>query len=165
MRAALPVLASAALAAAALYGLLASARRQVPSPADPWLEAWTRAGLKAEHHFDDEGADPIWWAARKAFRTPPADRSTMRRYIVENAQVQVVELPGAGLLPDFPEGRHPKFKLGQEGDPIHLCRRGRRIVFVSMRGRDASIFGRLPVPQAAVDRIFDAFEPVAEGRP
>lgn len=153
-------LACGAAAAALLYGLLWAAERRLPEPEDPWLEAFISDGLKAE--FQSSSTEPdkhlMFGDARERFAEPPYAGTVLRRYVVQNTSVQVARLPKAGLAPFIPEGRSFEFRLRRDGNPIHVSRTGRSMVFVALQGKWIPVVGQLRTPKPQVEEIFSVFE-------
>ena len=67
----------------------------------------------------------------------------------------------SALLKEFPEGRHFDFKIKPKGGSAHVCREGRRILFVSTQPRTVPVFGPIRLPRSSVEKMFEAFEGAA----
>lgn len=161
MKRLLAPLAAAGVAGLVLYGALAAAERKLPPPADPWLDAWIAAGLKAE--FRAESVDPskslLWQDGRDLFDTPALQGVAIRHYLVGQAGVQVLRLPDAKLLLEkIPEGRHLDLKLRPKGGAVHACRIGPSLLLVSTQIKGVLLFGNVKTSKRAVETLFDAFE-------
>jgi hypothetical protein len=160
-------LAAAALVAAALFGALVAAGREAPPAEDPWLDAWLADGFRAE--FRNLSAEPkhhlMGSELRSLFDDPALGGTIVRTYQVSSATVQVVELPGPGLLDSLPEGSHRDFKRREKDRAVHLCRKGRRFLLVAPQVKWIPFVGSQKMPAEDVDRLFGAFLDVAEGRP
>jgi hypothetical protein len=167
MRSLPAVLGSGILAALGLYGLLAAVERPLPAGEDPWLDAWRRAGLKAE--FQEEQAEPerrlIFQDGRSLFRKPELASIRLRRYVIENVAAQVIALPSRESLPEIPEGRTPGFRLRPKGGTINACRSGRWLLLQSVTLRTGWFTPSVPVDSPDVARAFEAFERVAGALP
>ncbi|HEX7901702.1 MAG TPA: hypothetical protein VF950_28340 [Planctomycetota bacterium] len=161
---ALAPLAAALVAGAGVYGALAAADRKLPPPPDPWLEAWLQAGLKAQFRVetDDPAKSLLFYDARGLFNLPGLDDLPIRLYQVAATTAQVVLLPNErALLQDLPEGRHFDFRLKPKGGTAHVCRAGRRILFVSSQPNNVPLVGPVRVPRKSVETVFQAFEGAA----
>lgn len=167
MKPLLPPLACGAIAAAMLYGLLWAAERRLPEPEDPWLDGWISDGMKAE--FRSISTEPDKHAlpndARELFRGSGIDGTVLRNYLVQNTSVQLVQLPKPELLPAIPEGRVLEYRFKPKGNTVHLCRAGRRIVFVGTMGKSIAILPSMKTPKDQVQKIFDSFEETASRYP
>lgn len=161
MRQVLPALAAGALAAAGLYGLLAAFGRNVSGEKDPWLEAWTAAGLRVQCGalLSHPSKELLFVDGRKLFERPEAAGSTIREYQLDDIRAQLVALPSADALPDFPEGKHPGFRLRPKGGRVHLCRKGRHVLLLSMKQGTAMF--RVMAELVPVNKAFNAFEAAA----
>jgi hypothetical protein len=158
-----PVVAAAAMGLL-VYGALAAAERKLPPPADPWLDGFLEAGLKAE--FRAETTDPakslLWLDGRELFDVSALREAPVRHYLVGQAGVQVIRLPDAGALADeIPEGRNLEHKLKPKGGAVHACRKGRLLLLVSVQQRGVFLLGSPRTPKKAVEAMFDVFEDVA----
>jgi hypothetical protein len=167
MRRLLAPLASGALVAALLYGLLAAAERKIPEPEDPWLDGWIGEGLKAEFRAlsTEPAKDAMASDARSLFKTPEFAGTLLRGYIVQNTSAQVVRLPMPGLAPDIPEGRSMDFQFKPKGNKVHVCRSGRSILFVASQSRFVFMVGQLKTSRKMVEELFDSFEETARRYP
>lgn len=157
-------LAVALVAGGGLYGALAAADRKLPPPRDPWLDAWLGAGLKAEFRVetDDPAQSVLFYDARGLFNLPGLDDLPIRLYQVATMKVQVMLLPSdRALLPDLPEGRHFDLKLKPKGGTAHVCRAGRRLLFVSSQPNNVPFLGPVRTPRKSVEKVFQAFEDTA----
>jgi len=167
MKPLLAPVASGACVAALLYGLLSAAERRLPEPEDPWLDAFIAEGMKAE--FRTLSTEPQNQAlaadARSKFEGPAFAGTQLRNYLVQNTSVQVVRLPSAGLVPDIAEGRKLEVRFKPQGNPVHLCRSGRTIVFVSAVGKWIPIVGQIKTARKDVEQIFDAVEDTVKRYP
>ena len=156
-------LACAALVSGGLYGILTAFARPPSEPEDPWLLAWTAAGLKClppsvsgdpNHHLmmgSDGGA---------VMKGPAFHDTVLRRYLIQGVSVQVVVLPGPDLAEQLPAGRHFGFRLRpQGGGMVHLSRSGRNLLLVKTQAK--SILGDVPTPKPFVEKLFDVFEKTA----
>jgi hypothetical protein len=151
-------------AAGGLFGALAAADRKLPPPRDPWLEGWRGAGLKAESR--GEANDPaetlLFFDGRGRFNLPGLDDLAIRTYQVATTKAQVVLLPDdKSLLLDFPEGRHFDFKIKPTGGSAHVCRAGRKLLFVSSQPTVVPLLGLVRPPRKSIEAIFQAFEETA----
>jgi hypothetical protein len=153
--------------AALLYGLLCAAERRLPEPEDPWLVAFVADGLKAEFRSLSPEPQNSLMAndLRPLFETPAYAGTQVRNYLVQNVSVQVVRLPGPGLLPEVTEGRKFDQKYKQGGNPVHVCRMGRSVLFAGAFGKAIPLFGQMKAPRKDTDAIFDAFEETARRYP
>jgi hypothetical protein len=153
--------------AALLYGLLCAAERKLPEPEDPWLVAFIAEGLKAE--FRTVSTDPqnsvMAQDLRSKFEGPGFAGTLVRNYLVQNVSVQVLRLPGPGLLTDVAEGRKFDQKFKQGGNPVHVCRSGRTLIFAGAFGKAIPLFGQMKAPRKDTEAIFDAFEETARRYP
>lgn len=157
-------LAAAAAAGLLLYGALAAAERRLPPPADPWLEAFLEAGLRAEFRAEtaDAAQSLLWHDARGLFDVPALRAVPVRHYLVGQAGVQVLRLPDAtALREEIPEGRSLELKLKPKGGAVHACRSGRALLLVSVQMRGVFLLGNPKTPRKTVETLFDAFEEVA----
>jgi hypothetical protein len=163
VRQALPALAAGSLAALALYGLLAAFGGRGAAERDPWMEAWEAAGLQAVRGIVSKqpSKDLLFVEGRALFERPEAAGASLREYQLDGMRAQVVELPSPAALGDFPEGKHADFRLRPKGGSVHLCRRGRQLLFLSIRQGTAMF--RSIVERVSVKKAFDAFAP--EGGP
>ncbi len=158
-------LACAALVSGGLYGLLTAFARPPSEPEDPWLLAWSAAGLKgqlvgisndpAQHlMFGGDGREIV---KGRAFRD-----TVLRRYLVQAVHAQVVVFPGEGLAEALPEGRHFGFRLKPKGGgAAHLCRVGRNLLLVKTQTIRIGLFEEMPTPKPFVEKLFDVFEKTA----
>jgi hypothetical protein len=160
MKSLLPPLTAGLAVAGLLYGLLWAAERRLPEPEDPWLDAFVAEGMKAEFRsLSTEPQNQVMAAdLRPRFDAPAFAGTQIRNYQVQNTSVQVVRLPSAGLLPDVEEGRKMEVRYKPQGNPVHVCRSGRTIVFVGVLGKWIPIVGQIKTPKKDVEQIFDAFE-------
>ena len=167
MKSLLAPVASGTFVAALLYGLLCAAERRLPEPADPWLDAFLAEGLKAE--FRSVSTEPqnhiLSSDARSMFDGPAFAGTQIRNYLVQNTSVQVVRLPGAGLVADIVEGRRLDHKFKTPGQAVHLCRSGRTIAFMSAFGKWVPIVGQMKTAKKDVESVFDAIEETAKRYP
>jgi|SRR5579862_7382162 len=151
---------SGLVVAGLLYGLLCAAERRIPEPEDPWLDAFISEGLHAE--FRSLSTEPhnhvLPGDARVLFEGPAFLGTQLRNYRVQDTSVQVVRLPAAGLVPDIAEGRRMDFRFKAQSNPVHICRSGRTIVFMSAFGRWIPIVGQMKTAKKDVELIFDAVE-------
>lgn len=163
MRHLLVPLGCGALVALLLYGLLSAAERHVPEPEDPWLDAWLGDGLKAD--FRSSSLEPEKHAlspdGRECFASPGFAGTVLRLYIVQNISVQVMRFPSASLAPVIPQGRSWDFKFRPQGNPIHLSRIGRTVLWVSPTHRAMLGFGQSKSTKSQVEQIFRSFEETA----
>ena len=156
----------AALVAFGLYGVLLTAFAHPPSePEDPWLLAWTAAGLKgqlsgissnpgAHLMLGDEGKELV---KGREFRD-----TALRRYLVQAVYAQVVVFPREGMAPTLPEGRHFGFHVkSKPGSGTHLCRVGRNLLLVKAQTIKIGLFPEMPTPKPLLEKLFDAFEETA----
>ena len=158
-------LACAVLVAGGLYGLLTAFAHPPSEPEDPWLMAWTTAGLKgqltgistnAASHLmlGEEGRELV---KGRAFK-----ETLLRRYLVQAVYVQVVVFPEEGLAGTLPEGRTFGFHVKSKSGPgIHLCRVGRNLLLVKTQTTRIGLFPEMPTPKPLVEKLFDAFEKTA----
>jgi hypothetical protein len=146
--------------AALLYGVLWAAERRLPKPEDPWLDAWTGDGMKAE--FRSTSNEPDKYAlssdARELFSSPDFAGTVLRNYIVQNTSVQVLQFPKNGLAPSINEGRSFDFRFKPQGNTVHVCRVGRTVAFVGIQGKWIPVVGQMKTPKKTVEEIFDAVE-------
>jgi hypothetical protein len=167
MKPLLPPLACAIVVAALLYGALCAAERRLPESEDPWLDAWMAEGMKAE--FQSISSEPAKHLpngdVREVFQDPKLAGTVLRSYLVQNAAVHVVQLPGVAAAPAFPQGRSLDFRLKPQGRPIHLCRSGRLLLLVSNQGKWVPFMDSLKTPKREVEQIFDVFEETAKRHP
>jgi hypothetical protein len=167
MKSLLAPVASGAVMAALLYGILWSAERRLPEPEDPWLDAWVGDGKKAEFRSVSMEPDKAALAgdAREYFKGPECAGTTLRNYLVQNTSVQVIRLPKPGPVPEIPEGRKLDHRFREGGNAVHVCRLGRSIAFVATSGKWIPVVGQLKTPKKQVEEIFDAFEETARRYP
>lgn len=163
MKPLLAPLACGTIVAAMLYGLLWAAERRLPEPEDPWLDGWVGDGMKAEFRSTSTEPDKhvLSGDARELFRGREVEGTVLRNYLVQNTSVQLVQLPKASLLPDIPEGRLLEHRFKPKGNTVHVCRLGRRIVFVGTMGKSIAILPSMKTPKDQVQKIFDSFEETA----
>ena len=157
----MPALLVGAAAAMGLYGMLAAAERKLPAPEDPWLDGWTRAGLKVEARAitDDPSRRLLFRDGRDCFDDAALKTLPLRNYQVQQAQAQVLVLPSDTLLSkEFPQGRHINHALRERGGKAHACRIGRALLLVSTEGPRIPFIPRMRIPKRTVDAVFDAFE-------
>jgi hypothetical protein len=151
---------SGLVVAGLLYGLLCAAERRIPEPEDPWLDAFISEGLHAE--FRSLSTEPqnhvLAGDARVLFEGPAFSGTQLRNYRVQDTSVQVVRLPAAGLVPGIAEGRRMDVRFKAQSNPVHICRSGRTIVFMSAFGRWIPIVGQMKTAKKDVELIFDAVE-------
>ncbi|HEV3029677.1 MAG TPA: hypothetical protein VG457_19015 [Planctomycetota bacterium] len=159
--------ASGIVIAALLYGFLCAAERRLPEPEDPWLDAFTAEGMKAEFRtLSTEPQNQLLAAdARVQFESPAFSGTQLRNYLVQNTSVQVVRLPGAGLAPGIAEGRKLDVRFKAQGNPVHVWRSGRTLVFVSAFGKWIPIVGQMKTAKRDVEQIFDAVEDTVKRYP
>jgi len=166
MKAMLAPVASGLFVAALLYGLLCAAERRLPESQDPWLDAFIAEGMKAE--FRTLSTEPqnhlMANDLRSTFEGPGFAGTQVRNYLVQNASVQVVRLPAAALLPEIAEGRKLDVRF-KNGNPVHVCRSGRTLAFVSVFGKWIPIVGQMKTPKKDVEQVFDAVEETAKRLP
>ncbi|MBV8881650.1 MAG: hypothetical protein JO332_16960, partial [Planctomycetaceae bacterium] len=159
--------AAGAFVAALLYGLLCAAERRLPESTDPWLDAFIADGMKAE--FRSISTEPqnhvLASDLRPKFEGPAFAGTQIRNYLIQNTSVQVVALPASGLVADLADGRKLDQRFRPQGPPVHYCRSGRWIAFVSPFGKWVPIVGQLKTPRKDVEQIFDAFEATAKRLP
>lgn len=167
MKPLLPAFAAAALVSAALYGLLHAVDRPAAEPEDPWLDAWRKAGLPGQLVMVSSDPDKhlMFGDGRELLKGRDFEETVLRRYVVHQLMVQVVVLPRAGLVPEFPEGRQTGFRLRKKGSAAHLCRSGRNLLFTRTQMNWTMFVGEPPVPKAALEKLFDVFERTAERYP
>jgi hypothetical protein len=161
MKRTLPALAAGALAALGIYGILWAFGREVETARDPWLEAFTDAGLRVECGILSATPEKnlLFVEGRALFARPEARGASLREYRIEDIRTQVVILPSAGVLPELPQGRHGTFKLRPKGGTTHLCRKGRFLLLMSTN-QGTSLF-RVPTELIPVGKAFAAFEGAA----
>lgn len=160
-----PALVMGVAAATGLYGMLAAAERKLPPPEDPWLDGWTRAGLKVESRAvtDDPSRRLLFHDARACFDDAALKTLPLRNYQVQQARAQVLVLPSATLLDkEFPQGRHLNYRLTDKGGKAHACRMGRALLLVSIEGPKIPFFPTMRIPKSTVEAVFDAFEAAVE---
>jgi len=166
MKAMLAPVASGIVVAALLYGLLCAAERRLPESEDPWLDAFIAEGMKAE--FRTLSTEPqnhvLANDLRPRFEGPAFAGTQVRNYLVQNTSVQVVRLPAASLVPEVSEGRKLDVRY-KTGNPIHVYRSGRTIVFVAALGKWIPIVGQMKTSKKDVEQIFDAIEETAKRLP
>ena len=159
-----PAPVAAALAAAALYGLLAAVEPRLPVPEDPWMDAWRQAGLEVE--LQAVSQDPAhtlgFREAREIFDRYPLEASAVRRYSVSGMPVDVVSLPERGFLEEFPEGTHLKYRTRAKGPAANVCRSGRHLMIIPAQWN----FGFFPMKadEETVGRVLELFEAAAARR-
>lgn len=158
--------ASGIFVAALLYGLLCAAERRLPESKDPWLDAFIAEGMKAEARTlsTDPQNHLLANDLRPKFEDPTFAGTQIRNYLVQNTSVQVVLLPATALLPEVPEGRKLDVRY-KTGNPIHVYRSGRTIVFVAALGKWIPIVGQMKTSKKDVEQIFDAIEETAKRLP
>ena len=158
MKKAVVILFAALLVGGLLYGALASVMVTLPDIPDPWVEAWEKAELKAQ--LRSTRGKFMLTGARDILEEPAYEGTTIREYWVESISVQIAELPTGDLLPEIPEGREIKFRVGKRGRSAHVSRMGRLILMVHTRsytiGRD-----RKKVDEDTAIQIFEPFEEAA----
>lgn len=161
MKGILPSLLCGAVAGIALFGILVAIEPPGLPEADFWRVDWEKAGL--DTHFrsvtpgDESG--PLLRRLGDIFEDPGYDGTTVRRYDVNMIRTEIIRLPDERLLTELPEGRHMKFKLGDDRRQAHLCRSGRYIALVAM---DVRMFSkRFPSSPKTTEKIFDVFEKTA----
>lgn len=153
-----PVLAGAAVAGL-LYGLLSAAERRLPEPEDPWLDAWVADGIKAEFRAGStEPQNHLLPGDLRPLAGAELAGTQMRNYIVQNTSVQVVRLPKAGLLPQVIEGRVFEARFKPQGNPVHVDRVGRTILFVSSTSRWVPFAPQTKTSRRDLEAMFDSFE-------
>ena len=159
--------ASGIAVAALLYGLLCAAERRLPESADPWLDAFIAEGMKAEFRTLSTQPQTTVLATdlRPKFEGPAFAGTQVRNYLVQNASVQVVRLPAAGLVPEIEEGRKMDIRYKSQSNPVHVCRSGRSIVFMGAFGKWIPIVGQMKTPKKDVEQVFDAFEETVKRYP
>jgi len=150
-----------------LYGLLWAAERPLPVSDDPWLDAWIAEGLKAEARSTSTEPQHHLLAGdlRLGADSPDYAGTTLRSYIVQNISVQVVRLPKPGLLSQVAEGRTLDARFKPQGNPVHVCRVGQTLLFVSAMGKWIPLVGQLKISKRDAERLFDAFEATARRSP
>jgi hypothetical protein len=150
-----------------LYGLLWAAERPLPVSEDPWLDAWTAEGIKAE--FRSTSTEPqnhlLAGDLRPLADGPEFAGSVLRNYIVQNISVQVARLPKPGLLPQVAEGRSLETHFKPQGNAVHVCRVGRTILFISSMGKWIPLVGQMKISKRDAEHLFDAFETAAKRLP
>ena len=161
-----PVLCGVAVAGL-LYGLLWAAERPLPVSDDPWLDAWIAEGLKAEARSTSTEPQHHLLAGdlRQGAESPDYAGTTLRSYIVQNISAQVVRLPKPGLLSQVAEGRSLDARFKPQGNPVHVCRVGQTILFVSAVGTWIPLVGQMKISKRDAERLFDAFEATARRGP
>lgn len=167
MKSLMAPLATGIAAGALLYGLLCAAERRLPEPEDPWVDAFVAEGMKAE--FRSLSTEPqsqvLPGDLRPLFEGPSFAGTVVRNYQVQNTSVQVVRLPSTGLIPEVADGRQTDVRFKPQSNPIHVCRSGRTILFVSAFGKWIPLVGQVKTPKKDVEQIFDAFEETAKRYP
>ncbi len=150
-----------------LYGLLWAAERKLPESADPWLDAFVAEGLKAE--FRSLSTEPqgslMAYDLRAQFENDAYKGTQLRNYLVQNVSVQVLRMPAPGLLAEVKEGRQFDQKFKQGGNPVHVCRVGRTVLFAGAFGKAIPLLGQMKSPKKDTEAIFDAFEEAARRTP
>ncbi|HLF93345.1 MAG TPA: hypothetical protein VJB14_07780 [Planctomycetota bacterium] len=163
----LSAIAAGALVSAALYGLLSAIDRPGSEPEDPWLDAWRAAGLQGQ--LVTVSSEPhkhlMFGDGRELCKGRPFSETVLRRYVIQSVSLQVVVLPKADLVPEFPEGRQLAFRLKKKGSSAHLCRSGRNLLFTRTQTQWMPFAGEPPVPKAILEKLFDAFEKTAAAFP
>ena len=158
MKKAWPVLPAALLVGGVLYGALAYVNVGDPDIPDPWVEAWEKAGLKAQLR-GTRGRIKLT-GARDILEKPAYEGTTLREYWVEGISVQIAEFPTGDLLPDISEGREMKCRIGKKGRSAHVSRKGRLVLMVDTKiyavGSDSK-----KVRESTAIRIFEPFEEAA----
>jgi hypothetical protein len=161
-----PVVCGVAVAAF-LYGLLWAAERPLPVSEDPWLDAWSGQGIKAE--FRSTSTEPqnhlLAGDLRPLIDGPAYAGTVLRNYIAQNISVQVARLPKPDLLPEVAEGRTLEARFKPGGNAVHVCRVGRTILFISGMGKWIPLVGQLKISKKDAEQLFDAFEAAAKRQP
>jgi len=167
MKAMLAPVGSGVAVALLLYGLLWAAERKLPESQDPWLDAFIAEGLKAE--FRSLSTEPqnslMANDLRSQLENEAYKGTVLRNYLVQNVSVQVLRMPAPGLLGDVAEGRKFEQKFKQGGNPVHVCRVGRTVLFAGAFGKAVPLFGQMKAPRKDTEAIFDAFEEAARRSP
>ena len=162
MKGILPAFLFGALAALTLFGVLSTIEPDLSPNIDRWRIEWEKAGLDVQFRAGAAGDEGglLLRRLRGLFEKPEYEGTKVRRYDVNLIRTEVIRLPHEGLLDELPEGRHPKFKLGNDPRRVHACRSGRYVVLVSLGVRVA--FQWLPSNKDTIEKIFDVFETTAE---
>jgi hypothetical protein len=158
MRQTIPAVAAGALAAVGLYGLLAVLGGKASGEKDLLAEAWAEAGLQVEFgaHLTNPSKELLFVEGRELFEPPAGAGAVIREYQLDGIRTQLVVLPSPEALPELPEGKHAGFKLRPKGGQVHLCRKGRHVLFLSMRQGTAMF--RVMSELVPVNKAFNAFE-------
>lgn len=159
----LPMAAIGVLVSLGLFGLLHAVSHPEVEPADAWLDAWREMGLSCQKPIlSNSPKDHLMFGdGRELVKGREFEFTDLRRYVIENVTLQVVVLPGEGLVPEFPEGRHPNFRLKNPGSSAHFCRSGRNLLFIRMKTNGDLISEDQPVPKLLLEKLFLAFERTA----
>ncbi len=165
MKQALAAAAAGLLSAFGLYAILSAFGRDPGLESDPWLDAWTAAGMKVECGIVSSAPskDLLFVEGRSLFGRPEAAGAALREYRVDGIRAQVVTLPSPEALPELPEGRHADFRLRPKGGTAHLLRRRRAVLFLSVK-QGTAMFRQI-AERVSVKKAFDAFEAAAGGEP
>jgi hypothetical protein len=155
------------VAACILYGILAAISRDLPEPADPWLDGWTAAGIKAEFRSvsTTPGKHLLLADARELCDAAALEGTTLRSYLLQNGSAQIVRLPKAEFLPEIPEGRTLEFRMKKKKGAMHVSRVGRTLFIMAIHGKWIPFVGLGKTPRREVERAFDAFEKTVERYP
>lgn len=150
-----------------LYSLLWAAERKLPESQDPWLDAFIAEGLKAEFRSLSTEPQTSLMAndLRPQFENDAYKGTVLRNYLVQNVSVQVLRMPAPGLLSEVSEGRKFDQKFKQGGNPVHVCRMGRTVLFAGAFGKSIPLFGQMKAPKKDTEAIFDAFEEATRRSP
>lgn len=162
----LAALAVGAVVSSGLYGILNAVAHPKSEPEDPWLMAWSAAGLQCQSGMDsDEPQKHLMFGdGRELLKGRAFEHTLLRRYVIDNVIVQVVVLPRPDLAGDLPEGRHAGFRLKPKGSSVHLFRSGRNLLLVKTHTNGYGVFDE-PTPKPLLDTLFDAFEKTAADFP
>jgi len=162
-----PALAAALLAGGAVYGLLAAVRPAAADREDPWLKAWTLAGIPAlPRGTSTEPSRHLQLRLQRQRFTGPAFAGTrLRSYTLRGFRAQVVELPSADLSvfddPERPEDAG-LFRY-DHGEADHYCRQGRYLLILAARQRVA--FWPMALPEETREKAMGVFRQTARGFP
>ena len=73
---------------------------------------------------------------------------------------------GDGMMQDvFGPGTTGVLNSKPQGNPVHVCRVGRTLLFVSAVGKWIPLVGQIKISKRDAERLFDAFEATARQRP
>lgn len=167
MKQILPVLAVGALASLALYGVLTAVAHPRAEPEDPWADAFTAEGLKAQFVAisTEPSKEVMFGDGRDLMKGPAFEGTVLRRYVIQNVSIQVVVLPKENLLPAFPERPPAPFQLRAGGSDAYMGRWKRHILLVKKQSNWAPFVGELSTPPALIRKIWNAVCIVASRAP